>query len=262
MEQPPNPLQCCLYARNSLAAAVSIVGIMSTVPQTLEASVTQAVEATRVAIASGKSRLQIELAIPELKAMQVAEQFLREYPDLAETIKVFFSDAGAAALARRDWEGINCTMHGLEELWEPVQPEDQAFVIVASTAVEIKRVEKMCEEAGDRPFILLNPQLQDVAIIGIGAAGRQLRERFINTIEICYYLRPLEQGVLLRSFPAPWQLWWEKGEAGQFELLGEKDTRPNNDQLAEMMESKVEASQAPKRSLLQSLQQFMNALSQ
>lgn len=234
---------------------------MVTVPQTLEASVTQAVEATRIAIASGKSRLQIELAIPELKAMPVAEQFLKQYPDLAETVKVFFSDAGAAALARRDWEGINCKLYGLEELWEPIQPEDQAFLIVASTAVEIKRVEKMCEEAGDRPFILLNPQLQDVAIIGIGAAGRQLRERFINTIEICYYLRPLEQGVLLRSFPGPWQLWWEQ-EPGNYELLGEDETRPSNERMAEMMASKIAPSQQPKKGILQSLQQFINALSQ
>jgi hypothetical protein len=234
---------------------------MITVPQTLEASITQAVEATRVAISAGKSRLQIELAIPELKALPVAEQFLKHYPDLAETVKVFFSDAGAAALARRDWEGVSCTMYGLEELWEPIQPEDAAFLIVASTPVEMKRVERMCAEAGDRPFILLNPQLQDIAVIGIGAAGRQLRERFINTIEICYYLRPLEQGVLLRSFPGPWQLWWEQ-KSGEYELLGENETRPSNERMAEMMTSKMAPSQAPKRGLLQSLQQFINALSQ
>ncbi len=234
---------------------------MVTVPQTLEASITQAVEATRLAIASGKSRLQIELAIPELKAMPVAEQFLKQYPDLAETVKVFFADAGAAALARRDWEGISCSLHGLEELWEPIQPEDQAFVVVASTAVEIKRIEKMCDQAGDRPFILLNPQLQDVSIVGIGYAGRQLRDRFISTIEICYYLRPLEKGVLLRSFPNPWQIWWEQ-EAGEYELIGENETRPTGDRMAEMMAPITESSQAPNKSLLQTLQQFVNALSQ
>lgn len=234
--------------------------VMVTVPQTLEASITQAVEATRAAIASGKTLLQVELAIPELKAMPVAEQFLRQYPDLADTVKVFFSDAGAAALARRDWEDLSCTMHGLEELWEPIQPEDEAFLVVASTAVEINRIEKMCEQVGDRPFILLNPQLQDVAIVGIGYAGRMLRDRFISTIEVCYYLRPLEQGVLLRSFPNPWQLWWEKEEG--YELIGENDTRPTGDRIAEMMAPVMETAQKPKKGILQSLQQFINALSQ
>jgi hypothetical protein len=234
---------------------------MVRVPQTLEDSITQAVEATRAAIAAGQSRLQVELAIPELKAMPVAEQFLKQYPDLASTVKVFFSDAGAAALARRDWEGISCSLHGLEELWEPVQPEDEAFMVVASTAVEIKRVEAMCEQAGDRPFILLNPQLQDVAVIGIGAAGRQLRERFISTIEICYYLQPLEQGVLLRSFPGLWQLWWEQA-SGEYELVGENETRPNSDRRAEMMAPVTQSAQVPKQGILQSLQQFINALSQ
>ncbi|MGB7415966.1 MAG: DUF1995 family protein [Thermosynechococcaceae cyanobacterium] len=231
-----------------------------TVPQTLEASITQAVEATRAAIAAGKSRLQVELAIPELKAMPVAEQFLRQYPDLASTVKVFFSDAGAAALARRDWEDISCSLHGLEELWDPVQSEDEAFLVVASTAVEIQQVEKICEQAGDRPFILLNPQLQDVAVIGIGVTGRQLRERFISTIEICYYLRPLEQGVLLRSFPKPWQLWWEQ-DSGEYELLGENETQPSSDRMAEMMEPLNQSAQAPKQGILQSLQQFINVLS-
>ncbi|NJR71505.1 MAG: DUF1995 family protein [Synechococcales cyanobacterium CRU_2_2] len=165
-----------------------------------------------------------------------------------------------AALARRDWEGISCSLHGLEELWDPVQPEDEAFLVVASTAVEIQQVEKICEQAGDRPFILLNPQLQDVAVIGIGMAGRQLRERFINTIEICYYLQPLEQGVLLRSFPGAWQLWWEQASGG-YELLGENETRPSSDRIAEMMEPLSQSSQAPKQGILQSLQQFINVLS-
>ncbi|MCG9890000.1 MAG: DUF1995 family protein [Thermosynechococcaceae cyanobacterium MS004] len=236
---------------------------MVSLPDTLEAAIAQSVEATQRAIASGRNRLQIEYLFPELKPMPVAKQYLdlleQQIPDLGSQVKVFFSDAGAAALARRDWGETPYRIYGLDELLEPVQPEDDAFVIVAPTPVEIAIVEKITTQSDTRPCIFLNPKFQDVAIIGIGYAGRQLRERFLSTLESCYCLRPLDQGAVFRAYPQPWQVWWEVEE--EYKLLSETPERPTGEELDQIIAQAFPA-QTKKGGLLQELQQFLKALSQ
>lgn len=236
---------------------------MVSLPDTLEVAIAQSVEATQRAIASGRNRLQIEYLFPELKPMPVAKQYLdlleQQIPDLGSQVKVFFADAGAAALARRDWGETPYRIYGLDELLEPVQPEDDAFVIVAPTPVEIAIVEKITTQSDTRPCIFLNPKFQDVAIIGIGYAGRQLRERFLSTLESCYCLRPLDQGAVFRAYPQPWQVWWEVEE--EYKLLSETPERPTGEELDQIIAQAFPA-QTKKGGLLQELQQFLKALSQ
>lgn len=235
---------------------------MVELPQTLEAAIAQAREATQAAIAAGVTRLQVELLFPELNPLPVAQQYLEQFTDLGAQLKVFFADAGAAALARRDWPDVEYTIRGVNELLEPIQPEDRAFVLVAPTAVEVGQVEKLAQLAGDRPFILLNPQLQDVAIVGIGYAGRQLRQRFLSTIETCYYLRPLSEGVVLRAFPGAWQVWQEV-EEGNFQPLAEVEEKPNSETLERLFAPTPSTSgRSGPPGLLKQLQQFLQALSQ
>jgi hypothetical protein len=233
---------------------------MTTLPDTLEAAIAQSVEATKAALANGRYRLQIELLFPELKPLPVAQQYLSLFPELGTQFKVFFADAGAAALASRDWGEITYTLRGIEELLEPVQPEDEAFVFVAPSPVEVNLVEKICEQAGDRPCILLNPQLQDVSIVGIGYTARQLRERFLSTIETCYYLRPLEKGAIFRGYPSPWQVWWDNDDI-EYQLIAEEPERPAGERLDQIL-AKVLPAQEKKKGLFQDLQQFLRALTQ
>ncbi|MGB8699652.1 MAG: DUF1995 family protein [Thermosynechococcaceae cyanobacterium] len=232
-----------------------------TLPDTLDAAIAQSVEATRSALADGRRRLQIEFLFPELKPMPVAQQYLNLFPELGGQFKVFFADAGAAALARRDWgEMPSCIIRGVNELLEPVQPEDEAFVFIAPTPVEVNVVEKICGMAGDRPCILLNPQLQDVSIVGIGYTARQLRERFLSTIETCYFLRPLEKGAVFRSYPGSWQVWWDNADVA-YQLIAEEPDLPQGERLEQIL-AQVLPVQAKKGGLLQEMQQFLKALTQ
>ncbi|HEY9845944.1 MAG TPA: DUF1995 family protein [Candidatus Caenarcaniphilales bacterium] len=233
---------------------------MTELPQTLDEAIAQAREATQAAIAAGYSRLQVELVFPELKPMPVAEQFITLFADLGSKLKVYFPDAGAAALAKRDWGTVPFEIRGIGEKLAPIQPEDQAFVLVAPSDVEVSKVEKMCEAAGDRPCILLNPQLQNVAIVGVGYAGRQLRKRFLNTIETCYYLKPLENGAILRAYPSPWQIWRQKAE-GDYELIAEETEKPLGDRLEQIFAQLTQAEKPQKQGLLAQLQSFLRTLS-
>jgi Domain of unknown function (DUF1995) len=232
-------------------------------PQTLDMAIDQARTATQAALTAGYCRLQVELLFPELKPMPVAEQYLSQFADLGKHLKVFFADAGAAALARREWGEVPFQIRGVAELVEPVQPEDQGFVFVAPTPVEVFQIEAMAQKAAERPFVLLNPKLQDVSIVGIGYAGRQLRERFLNTIEPCYYLRPLEGAAVMRAYPFPWQIWLEESD-GDYRLVATETERPSTERLEAILSqtSGSDKASAAKPSLLANMQRFLRALSQ
>ncbi|NJK39086.1 MAG: DUF1995 family protein [Oscillatoriales cyanobacterium RM1_1_9] len=245
---------------------------MTQLPTSLDEAVEQAKQATVAALEAGYSLLQVELIFPEidLKAQSIAAEFIPalEKPDIQ--LKVFFPDTGAAALARRDWGETDFRVTDLGTNLSAIETrlaeDDGQFLVIAPSPVEVAQVEKLSQLAADRPVILLNPRLEDIAIVGIGYAARQLRERFIQTIESCYYLKPLESGALFRCYPSPWEVWQEV--EGQYHCLAQEDTKPNADRLDEILTGvgldpkTASGAIAPqRRGLLQGLQNFLNALS-
>ncbi len=201
----------------------------TTVPESLEVAIAQARTATQAAIQAGVPRMMVELVYSELKGLPVAEQFYPALQELGLTFKIYFPDAGSAALARRDWGNPDFVVRGIGELHAEMTDDDQAYLFVEPSSIEVNQVEEMCAEAGDRFVIMLNPKLEDVATIGIGYAGRQLRDRFLSTLEPVYYLRPRDEAVVLRCYPHPWQVWQES-ETG-YQLLAEMPEKPSGEAL-------------------------------
>lgn len=248
---------------------------MSHLPQNLQETIAQAKTATKAALDDGYKRLQVEILIPEiaLQAQNIGLQFTELLADYGSGLKVLFPDTGAAALAKRDWGEIAFKVSDLGSRRTPVDrkiaPEDQAFLVVSPSAVEVGQVEKLCNLAEDRPVIILIPQLEDVSIVGIGYAARQLRERFLSTLESCYYIKPTEAGLVLRSYPSPWQVWWEKQE-DDYELIAEAAQKPMGEALEQIFNQALGkeeatpevASKVKKKGLISNLQQFLRALSQ
>ena len=239
---------------------------MAELPQTLDAAIIQAKQATKAAIAAGYQRLQVEILFPELKIMPVATQFISGFAELGTGLKIFFTDAGLAALARRDWPDCPHQIRSLDVVGsrqttaveEQIDPEDQLYIFMSPSAVEVAPVEQICQAAGNRPIVLLNPRLEDVATIGIGYAGRQLRERFLKTIEPCYYLRPLDdQTALLRCYPSSWQVWLETD--GVYSAIAEELEKPDSERLDAIF-SQVMGAQKPRQGLFAGLNQFIKAL--
>ncbi len=248
---------------------------MTQLPNDLNEAIAQAKEATQAALDDGLFRVQVELAFPELKIMPVAEQFIPQFEDLGSALRVFFPDAGAAALARRDWGEKPYAIRGMAEQKAKMQPDEQLFLFIEPSSVEVQLLEELCNEAAERPVVLLNPRLEDIATIGIGYAGRQLRERFLNQWQSCYYLKPLEGAALFRCYPSLWQVWLEV-EEGNYELIAEEPRKPIGEQLTNILLQATQpeaasgqdnvaptAAKAPKKpGLLSGLQQFLKALSQ
>ncbi len=247
---------------------------MAELPKTLEEAIAQAKEATQSALNDGRTRLQVELVFPEiaLQAQSIAQQFIPLFEAYGSGLKVLFPDTGAAALARRDWGEVPFKISDVGTSRSPVesriQPEDEAFLIVSPTAVEVAQVEALCNLAGDRPCVLLNPQLEDISIVGIGLAARKVRDRFLSTLESCYYLRPLDQAAIIRSYPGLWQVWLEIDD--EYQLIAEEPQRPAGEALEQLLLKASGSSEAgetappavvKKPGFLTNLQRFLNALS-
>ena len=243
---------------------------MAELPKSLDDAIEQAKAATQAALNDGYTRLQVELVFPELKVMPLAQQFYPVFQEMGLTFKVYFPDAGAAALARRDWGDLEFAVRGMAELKGQMEPDDQAYLFVEPSAVEVQEVEKMCHQAGDRAVVLFAPKLEDIAIVGIGYAARKVRERFLKTLESCYYLRPLEGAAILRCYPEPWQVWRETEEG--YELLAELPERPVGEVLENLLmgeqatdpadEKNAASPVKAKKGLFSGLQQLIRALNQ
>lgn len=243
---------------------------MTGVPDSIETAVDQAQVATRAAIQAGVSRIVVDLNIPELKAMPIAAQFYPLLMELELPFKMFFPDAGAAALARRDWNNPEFSIRGINEFKGRLEPDDEACLIIEPSAVEVTDVEALCNEATGKYVIMLNPKLEDIAVVGIGYAARQLRDRFLSTLETAYYLQPLEGATLLRIYPGPWQVWGETAD-DTYELLGEFPTKPSAEAIANLFadedtdnsDGTAPPAKRPKKGgLFAELGQFIRALTQ
>jgi hypothetical protein len=213
---------------------------MNNLPNDLSEAIAHAYDATEAAIADGYTRVQIELVIPEieLESQSLAQSFISRMGDTAQNLKVLFPDTGAAALARRDWgelPGYKVDDIGTSRspVASRIEETDERFLLIAPSAIEVAQVEKLCNLAGDRPVILLIPQLEDVSIVGIGYAARQLRERFISTLTTSYYFRPLEGLTIYRTYPGAWQIF--STQTGEPAILQELSQKPTGEALEKIM---------------------------
>ncbi|MEA5566542.1 DUF1995 family protein [Anabaena sp. UHCC 0399] len=244
---------------------------MPELPNSLEDAIAQAREATKAALADGYSRIQVELLFPELKFMPVAEQFLPVFTEYESRLKIFFADAGAAGLARRDWADspfkiLDIGTGRVASIQSKIQPEDEIFLFIAPTSVEVPQLEKICEIIGDRPFVMLNPRLEDSGVVGIGYAARQTRKRFISTIESCYYLRPVDdETAVFRCYPGLWEIWVENSNT--WSKIAELPNKPSGDEIDLILakgqpQTSTDSTAAPgkKPNVFKSLQRFIKAL--
>jgi hypothetical protein len=210
---------------------------VSKLPANLSESIALAQTAALAAIADGHQRITVEILIPELKSYDLARQFIEPFTDRGNTLKVLFADTGAAALAKRDWTDINFKISDLGSSRSPVidkiQDTDELFIAIEPSAIEVEQMEKLCLAAGDRPVILFLPKLEDAAIVGIGYAARQLRDRFLSTLHSAYYIKPLEETAIYRCYPGLWQVWLEEND--DYTLLAERPQKPVGDDLDEII---------------------------
>ena len=75
--------------------------LMQQLPSSLEDAIVQAQAATKSALGAGYTKLSVEIFFPELKIMPIAQQFCEAFTEWGDGVKLFFTDAGTAAWAKK-----------------------------------------------------------------------------------------------------------------------------------------------------------------
>ncbi|MGA7952953.1 MAG: DUF1995 family protein [Gloeobacterales cyanobacterium] len=206
---------------------------MSELPNTYTDALEDCVRGIQQASLAGKFRQEIVFRSPGLDILEVVRYVAERLAEGSERPPlVLYPDAGAAALA--------CQRLG--EVSYPIQSINQriadfeaygAVLLVEISMVEVEALEKLADACGARPYIILNSRLGEAGAVGIGLVGRQLRSRFLSTLEPVFYLQPVEGGALYRSYPSNWQVWKENApEAEGYSLVSERGTRPTAEELS------------------------------
>lgn len=233
--------------RNILATDMS-----GSIPASFEASCEQARGAVLSALAMGQRKLFVELdttngdatyttlktTVPTVRALV---HVFNENP-----VQIVFPDAGAAALARRDWANDEAredtvTNHNLVGLEQYIARDgDAAVVVVVPRASEVDRLAALVREAGDSSVIVVNPDLVDMGVTGLSLNARRLRMQVIDLFESVYYLRVFPWGIMYRCFPGSWTVWLDDAnEASGFRCIATLPARPSTDELQELLDEQA-----------------------
>ncbi|KAG8046932.1 hypothetical protein GUJ93_ZPchr0008g14011 [Zizania palustris] len=182
-------------------------------------------EATRHAVEDKKTRLQIDINIPELNPeldvyrigtlMELVRELSLSFADDGKRVKVCVQGSmGQGAFAgiplqlagtRKILEIMDWGDYGAKDTFinfgavgaSEVDKEDDMFILIApQNAVGnciIDDMKAMTDAAGDRPVILVNPRLKDMpASSGVmQTMGRDMRLQYAASFETCYSFRLL-----------------------------------------------------------------------
>lgn len=246
-------------------------------PATFFQAIQQAVSATQAAFRDGEKLVEVEF--PPLPTAQMessaigaydvmdanirlAVDFARPFAKEGKRVAVQFPDfiekdraVGQNNESEEPVEGIRFgTIRDsgrggfLERIWtkkemEPAtKDDDDMFVVIGATCQELPDVEKLVEEAGDRPVVLFNLKLDSArGDLGLPAFPRKaLHYRFLTKALPVYYLRTRTysrslkkapflvnySGVLYRVYPGPYQILLDTS-AGAYRRLETLDERPS-----------------------------------
>jgi Domain of unknown function (DUF1995) len=206
---------------------------MSELPKTYSEALEDCVRGVQKAAQAGKFRQEIALRSPGLDMLDVVRyvaESLAEDPERPPL--VLYPDAGAAALARQQWGECPYPIQGINQRIANFEAYG-AVLLVEISMVEVEALEKLADACGARPYIILNSRLGEGGAVGIGLVGRQLRSRFLSTLETVFHLQPVAGGAIYRSYPSNWQVWKENSEEAEgYSLVSERGSRPTAEELS------------------------------
>ncbi|MCP9916064.1 DUF1995 family protein [Cyanobium sp. ATX 6F1] len=206
-------------------------------PADLRAAEAQALAALVQALgARAGGRWTVELRFEGLRLLPVALRLLNALNRVEPRATLVFTDAGAAALARRDAPDQADRLTSLSDRQRlqrraaetgDAAADDGVLVLAAPSQAEYSEVEEICQ-AHRGAVVLLNGRLEDAAI-GIGSVARERRRGFLATWESAYALIPRGASALRRSFPDSWELYRQDPDG--FRLASRFETKPDPEEI-------------------------------
>jgi len=216
-------------------------------PADLRAAEDQALAALREALAArSNGRWTVEFRFEGLRILPVALRLLASLNEAEPIAELLFTDAGGAALARRDAPELAPWLGSLGDRLRRLEPQESSsveaddasveevpavLVLVAPAQADYAEVEQVCVAHGGA-VVILNGRLEDAAV-GIGSVARERRRGFLSTWEAAYALLPRSGSALRRAFPGDWELY--RQDADGFRLADRFDSRPDTEAVEEAL---------------------------
>lgn len=206
-------------------------------PSDLTTAEAELLAALESALASGGSgRWTAELRFSGLRLLPVVLRLAAALEARRGPLALLFTDAGAAALARRDGPLLAPLIRSLADhrrLQQQEAPQSgpaaalpQLLLLVTPGQADYEAVEAVCT-AHRGPVVLLNPSLEDSAV-GIGSVARERRRGFLAGLQSAYALIPQASSALRRAHPENWELY--RLDPDGFRLTARFDHRPDREE--------------------------------
>ena len=135
-------------------------------------------------------------------------------------MRLVFGDAGAAALAVRDWAGEDgYRVSSFERSGLPrIDDDDDVVMVVAPAAGEIETLRSLADKCAELgiPVILINPSVKSPGGENLGSLGLYslALSDFLSSFEYCYFLRTLPWGLILRQAPGAYEVYQNGARPG------------------------------------------------
>jgi hypothetical protein len=200
-------------------------------PADLRAAEEQTREALQQALAEQpRGRWSVEWRFEGLRLLAPALRLLSGLSQQGAPVLLVFSDAGGAALARRDAPELADQVLDFRQLQQRQQQQasEGILLVMAPTAADYEAFERLCLDH-QGAVVMLNGRLEDAAV-GIGSVARERRRGFVATWQSAYSLAPLEGGALRRACPGPWELYRQDADGQR--LIATFDQRPDAEAIA------------------------------
>lgn len=200
-------------------------------PLDLRAAEEQTLGAVLQAVAEQpKGRWSIEWRFEGLRLLAPVLRLVEPLRQAADPVLLLFSDAGGAALARRDAPSLAQQVLDFGQLHQRQQERasEGLLLAVGPAAADYERFEQLCQNHSGA-VVMVNGRLED-ASVGIGSVARERRRGFVATWQSAYALLPLEGGALRRAFPGPWELYRQDPDG--YRLLTMFEQRPDREAIA------------------------------
>tara|TARA_Y100001968_G_scaffold227782_1_gene210552 strand:- start:775 stop:1413 length:639 start_codon:yes stop_codon:yes gene_type:complete len=179
------------------------------------------------------NRLAINIKFEGLKLMPIILRLGDKLRNNDIKFKLLWSDAGSAALAKRDNPQLLEFINSFGEVnsGKSLCADDELVIAVSPQPYDYEEFLQLCNSHVGK-IIMFNGRLEDTAV-GIGSIGRDRRKTFISSWQLIYSLEPISKGALMINYPQDWQLF--RLDEDGYRYLKSFPNRPDIDTIAEFL---------------------------
>jgi len=200
-------------------------------PADLQAAEAQTREALAAALAAQSAgRWSIDWRFEGLRLLPPVLRLLAHLLEQGQAVTLLFTDAGGAALARRDAPELADAVLDFRQLQQrqQQQPSQGLLLVMNPSAADYETFEALCQ-AHQGAVVMVNGRLEDAAV-GIGSVARERRRGFVATWQNAYWLQPLEGGALRFACPGPWEIYRQDPDGHR--LVATDEQKPDAEAIA------------------------------